>query len=384
MKMMPSFYQEHLQSQLTRSQYLLLSCLIHLLQTIKQVRLETLATALPLPITFESRRRKLQRFLKLPQLTFKTLWFPIILAWIKAEFNASSVLSIAIDRTSWAGINLLMVSLIVDKRAIPLYCERLNKAGSSNLSEQQSVLQPVLELLKDYPLVVLGDREFCSVKLGHWLAEMPLQVWFCLRLRRNEQVQLETQLWVELAALGVVPGTSLYLNDVQVTHQKGFGKFNLAAKWKKRYRGWNPTEGWFILTNFTSAEAAIIAYQSRFSIEELFRDLKGGGYNLEEIAVSSERLMALLVVLTIAYAYATWSGKQLKRMGVQTYIGRVRESQRREKRHSNFYIGLYGQTWLNYWGNCQEMIAELMRLTPNKRKYYRKGLRAMELILSAS
>ena len=94
--------------------------------------------------------------------------------------------------------------------------------------------------------------------------------------------------------------------------------------------------------------------------------------------------MALLVVLTIAYAQATWSGKRLKRMGVQTYIGRVSEPQRREKRHSNFYIGLYGQTWLNYWGYCQEMIAELMRLTPNKRKYYRKGLRAMELILSAS
>jgi hypothetical protein len=29
-------------------------------------------------------------------------------------------------------------------------------------------------------------------------------------------------------------------------------------------------------------------------------------------------------------------------------------------------------------------VAELMRLNPNKRKYYQKGIRAMELILSAS
>jgi hypothetical protein len=381
---MPPFYQEHLKSQLSRSQYLLLSCLIHLLQTIKQVRLETLATALPLPIRFESRRRKLQRFLKLPQLTFRTLWFPIILAWIKAEFEVNSLLYLAIDRTSWAGVNLLMVSLIVDKRAIPLYCERLNKAGSSNLSEQQAVLQPVLELLKAHQLVVLGDREFCSVKLGHWLTQQSQQVWFCLRLRRNEQVQLQESLWVELGALGLKAGMNLYLNDVQVTHQKGFGTFNLVAKWKKRYRGWAPSEGWFILTNFTQVEDAIVAYQSRFSIEELFRDLKSGGYNLEGIAVSSERLMPLLVVLTLAYATATWTGKQLKRMGVQSYIGRVREPRRREKRHSNFYIGLYGQTWLNYWGYCQEMISELMQLSPHKRKYYRKGLRAMELIMSAS
>jgi hypothetical protein len=125
MKMMPSFYQEHLQSQLSRCQYLLLSCLIHLLQTLKQVRLEALATAMPLPITFESRRRKLQRFLKLPQLTFESLWFPIISQWIKAEFEVGEWLYLAIDRTSWAGVNLLVVSLIVDKRAIPLYAQRL-------------------------------------------------------------------------------------------------------------------------------------------------------------------------------------------------------------------------------------------------------------------
>ena len=90
------------------------------------------------------------------------------------------------------------------------------------------------------------------------------------------------------------------------------------------------------------------------------------------------------MILTLAYASATWTGKQLKRMGVQSYIGRVREPQRRQRRHSNFYIGLYGQTWLNHWGYCQEMIHELMLLSPHKRKYYRKGLRAMELIMSAS
>lgn len=63
LKMLLTLYQAHLQNQLRRADYLLLTCLISLLQTIKQVRLEALATALPLPITFNSRRRKLQRFL---------------------------------------------------------------------------------------------------------------------------------------------------------------------------------------------------------------------------------------------------------------------------------------------------------------------------------
>jgi len=61
---MSPFYQTHLQSQLNRADYLLLTLLVNLLQSIKQVKLETLAT-LPLPITFNSRRKKVQRFLSL-------------------------------------------------------------------------------------------------------------------------------------------------------------------------------------------------------------------------------------------------------------------------------------------------------------------------------
>jgi hypothetical protein len=105
MKMTPPFYQAHLQSQFSRTEYLLLTCLIQLLQTIKQVRLERIATALPLPITLESPRRKLQRFLILPKLSFQNLWFPIFKHWVESEFELQYVLLIAIDRTSWGCIH---------------------------------------------------------------------------------------------------------------------------------------------------------------------------------------------------------------------------------------------------------------------------------------
>jgi hypothetical protein len=61
--MLPLFYQTHLQVNLSCTEYLLLPILINLLQSIKKVSLETLATALPIPILFESRRKKIQRFL---------------------------------------------------------------------------------------------------------------------------------------------------------------------------------------------------------------------------------------------------------------------------------------------------------------------------------
>lgn len=96
--------------------------------------LETLATALPLPIIFNSRRKKIQRFLSLPQLTVEKIWFPIVQSWLKTEFEPAYVLYIAIARTNWGCINLLMISWIWDKRAAPLYWELL-PPGNSNARE---------------------------------------------------------------------------------------------------------------------------------------------------------------------------------------------------------------------------------------------------------
>jgi len=216
----------------------------------------------------------------------------------------------------------MVVSLIYDKRAIPVYIQILNKQGSSNLAEQKRVLDPIIRLLKNYTIVILGDREFCSVKLATWLQEQ--NVGFALRLKKNENVQQDS-VFVELSQLGLKPGTSLFLNGVCVTKQKGFGPFNIAGKWQRNYRGWIADEGWFILTNLGSLDAAINAYRKRFDIEEMFRDLKSGGYNFEETRVTGDRLIGLLVLMTLAYSVTTIEGKTLKNMGIQKYIGRVKE-----------------------------------------------------------
>lgn len=184
--------------------------------------------------------------------------------------------------------------------------------------------------------------------------------------------------------MGWAPGVSDYLQGVHVTKQKGFAPFNVACKWPRQYRGWVADEGWFILTNLENLAAAIPGYQRRFDIEQMFRDFKRGGDHLEGTNVSGERLIVLVLLIAIAYTSATMQGKNIKRMGIQKYVGRVQESGRVERRHSSFYIGLYGQTWVDSMEHCAEAVTELMALGLNKRKYYYQGLRAMRLILSAS
>ena len=56
--MIPSIYQSYLEKKLSARQSLLLSLLVTVVQTIRDVRLEAVAEARPLPILFESRRKK--------------------------------------------------------------------------------------------------------------------------------------------------------------------------------------------------------------------------------------------------------------------------------------------------------------------------------------
>ncbi len=380
--MLPSFYQTHLKSQLNLAEYILLKILIILLQSIKKVRLEALATALPIPIRFASRRKRIQRFLSSPSLTIAKIWLPIVTTWLATYFTSGEIVYVVIDRTNWACVNLLMISVVWDKRAFPVYFELLPKLGSSNLDEQKAVFSQALPIFKNYKVCVLGDREFCSVKLATWLQEQG--VYFCLRLKKNEFVEISNEIWIELNNLGLAPGISFFIAGVKVTKQKGVGGFNIAGKWRRKILGITPKEGWFILTNFTKLELAITAYRKRFDIEEMFRDFKKGGYNLEDTNVTGERLIVLILLIAIAYTSATIQGQKIKRKGLQEYIGRVKESGRCERRHSSFYIGLYGQAWVNFMEPCMNLVTELMKLNRNKQKYYQQGMRAIKLIVASS
>lgn len=378
--MLPSFYQACLQAQLSATQYLMLQMLVMLLQKERAVTIERLATLFAQPIQFESRRRSLQRFLLLPQLNVRVLWFSILKHWLKLHMKKTKKVKLVIDRTQWRERNLFVVALVWDKRAIPIYWQVLHKKGSSNLGEQQALLRPVLRLLKHYKIILLADREFHSMKLANWLVHK--QVLFALRQKRDTYIQQGGQKFQRLETLGLKPGVSLYLTEIQVTKQPEFGKFDLVAYWKYNRRSKGYGEGWYILTNLGSFKTAISAFKTRFGIEAMFKDCKSGGYNLEDSYACDNRLLSLVLLIAIAYTCAIRSGEKFKQKGVQNYICRVQELQRTYRRHSNFWVGLYGQLWVDSMDIWSELATELMRLKPNKLNDFNRGLQAMRLIQS--
>jgi hypothetical protein len=70
-------------------------------------------------------------------------------------------------------------------------------------------------------------------------------------------------------------------------------------------------------------------------------------------------------------------------MGVQKYIGRLKELQRTCRRHSAFWVGLYGQLWVGAMEFWTDLASALMQTKPHKLPYFQRGLRAMALIQSA-
>jgi len=380
--MLPTFYQTHLQKQLTQVQFMLLTILLNVIHSEKQVRLERLARVFPYPITTESRRRKLQRFLDLPHLTIALIWFPLIAYWLTTFCSVGQTLSVAIDRSQWGCINLFTIALIWQKRAIPLYWCLLPKLGNSNLPEQTLALQQVLPLFKEYKVIVLGDREFCSVDLGNWLKTMGVS--FCLRLKKNHCIETENLIWQRLDELGVVPGTSLYFQGVRVRKTRPVVGFDIACKWKRNYQGLKAKDAWFILTDLGSLPVAITAYKKRMGIEEMFRDCKTGGYNLEGSGLKGDRLIKIILLMALVYSSAIFQGTEIQKKQVQKYVSRRKDKRQEYRRRSIFGIGQDAEEWANYLDRYSLEVQELMKLNRNKRRFYQQGIRAATLIRSSS
>ncbi|MEM6614697.1 MAG: IS4 family transposase, partial [Cyanobacteria bacterium P01_C01_bin.72] len=169
--------------------------------------------------------------------------------------------------------------------------------------------------------------------------------------------------------------------------------------WKRNYQEKSSKETWFILTNPDSLTAATAAYAKRMGIEgsayaqivvrrlgsfaSAFRDFKRGGYNLEITRVSDRRLISLILLICLSYSLSTFIGQNIKSKGVAKYVSRPSEPKRRYSRSSSFSIGISDQNWLDSNAFFQDLVLQLLQLSPHKTPYYLKGMRAISLIQSA-
>ena len=152
----------------------------------------------------------------------------------------------------------------------------------------------------------------------------------------------------------------------------------------RNYQGMKVKDAWFILTDLGSLPLAISAYKQRMGIEEMFRDCKTGGYNLEGSGLRGERLIKMILLMTIAYYAAIFQGTEIQKKQVQKYVSRRSEPRKKYRRRSTFGVGFDGKQWVDYLDRHSESVQELMKLTPNKRRFYQQGIRAANQMVFTS
>jgi hypothetical protein len=118
--------------------------------------------------------------------------------------------------------------------------------------------------------------------------------------------------------------------------------------------------------------------------EQFFKDCKTGGYILEETKVNETRFLALVLLIAMAYSLATLQGEWMKKLGVEIYVGRIKEHKDKTPRQSEFSLGLYGQRWRYGMELWADWVMNLIALKPHKHLYFQRGFYALSLIQQAS
>ena len=398
--MLPQSYQILFRKHLSEQQYLTLELLLLLIQAYRQVKLSTLASLFPQPIKYESRKRNLQRFLLVGNLCVKLLWFPLVKYWIRQSQTGHNLnreqrryykkqnhkkygyWMIAIDRTQWKGRNLFMVTLVWGPHALPLYWETLAHVGNSDFKTQKRLLTAALSLFKNYPVLVLGDREFHSPKLAHWLDNKG--VYFALRQKKCLHFQQQSgDEYQILKNKGFKPGMSQFYMEVRCNKGDGLGLFNIPVYWRRKYLNQGSKQPWYILTNLSTLKQTLGVYRCRWGIEQFFKDCKTGGYNLEEVKVNETRFLALVLLIVIAYSLSTIHGQHIQQLSIETYAGRIQQHKDKYPRQSDFSFALYGQKWIYAMELWADLALGLIALKSHKRLHFQRGFHALSLMKQA-
>ena len=370
--MYPELYQKWFKLTLKPSELVLIEILMRMVGLLSKATLGHLANNLPLPILAASRLKTLQRFLDSPRFCKEKIWWGIWMEIITGAWLQKEPIILAIDRTSWRKYNLLVVSWIFHGRAIPINWQLLDKLGSSSLDDQKSVIYPITCLLPSYSFILLGDREFCSKHLATWLLDVG---WgYCLRLRKSTYVRLKNDELVPLQQLASHPGVSIFLRGVNISTTAHKFPFNVAIHYPKEHHGMPIEEGWFILTTLPNLTTAIQTYATRFQLEEMFRDYKSYGFNLELSQLNGSRFDAWFLLLTLVYSLLAFRGISTTEPQ-QKYLARTTESKRQYPRYSIVTFGKISLFAEFDWAFISRLISQYVQINRHKIDCYVRGFK---------
>jgi hypothetical protein len=132
-------------------------------------------------------------------------------------------------------------------------------------------------------------------------------------------------------------------------------------------------EGWFLLTTFPKLSDAVQTYATRFQLEEMFRDYKMYGFNLELNQLNGSRFDAWFLLLTLVYSAITFTGICVTEAD-NKYLVRTDNTKRSSSRYSIVSLGKVALFYNFDWGFITTLISQYIRINRHKIDCYVRGL----------
>lgn len=301
------------------------------------------ATHLNSEVKDESNENRIQDFFRTTIVDYKEL---ALLFY--CTFPCHQKLDIIIDRTEWdfgkSQHNILMIIISNRTVAIPFYWEMLdNKSGNSNTSNRIELVQKCLSLIPASRIsVVLGDREFIGHDWFKYLKDNNIQ--FCFRIPKNHHIMYLDEDMNEQIHLA---------SSLQTQYPKGiiFKDYFVDGICGNVYVGTDKSGELLFLFGTFAPKTLPKYYERRWTIETIFQDFKGRGFNLENTHLrDAQKLKKLIACVSLAYNLC-------KNIGVYKHKKKRILIKKHGRKKNSFF-----RTGLNYIRNLFKKKEELCRI----------------------
>ncbi len=289
---------------------------------VRSSNLAKIAVAFETSVEFLSTYRQIQRFLS--NLKTVKIDYPGLL-------KMSGKLKVAIDRTEWkfgkVWINILTVSVVYKRVAIPIVWQTLGRKGNAGAAEHIEIIRKFIsEVGKQRIERIFGDREFGSQELLEFL--LAEQIDFGIRLKVSHLANGVSfkKRWRNLKQ-------RVKLKGKKAVEVFGLEVYVSCVKLKKGER----TE-YLIVASGEANKDALAEYKLRWGIETMFGCLKSRGFELEETHLTEAgKISKLLTLLALALCLAILMG-EIKTEITRKVLMKLKNNGRYAK--SLFRIGL--------------------------------------------
>jgi hypothetical protein len=274
----------------------------------ESVHISRIACRTPVRAKRASLDKRLRRFLSNPAVRVRD-WYRSVAVDLLARAAAAGEAHLIIDGTKVSfGHQLLMIGVAYRRRALPLAWTWVrHRQGHSTTRKQLALLGYVRRLLPAHIVVSLvGDCEFGNARLIEYL-----DAWgWAYALRQPGHYLCMPRgvgAWLRLDALPHVhPGMTLWLGRVLLTQTNAYPT-NLAVHWQKGEKA-----PWFLATNLPCPRPARRLYRRRMWLEEMFGDMKGHGFDLEDTHLRHFlRLSRLTLAVCLVYTWLVATGEHV-------------------------------------------------------------------------